>query len=565
MPDIDVHAPPGDRRSKIQLEGAYDPRVADVEKVWRNTIYPSRFELRPLRLASVAEIVGGILFFVFGLVLIWRLFFVPDEYKTAADTAGFFLFYGVLAAAFIALAALLVARVAKYFRESSIFILPNGLPIPFKSIRDDYRDVNPALLTRPGYFDVEHARATNPIVAPGEVTTTYSPQWTYAPSNMPQQDGFNRDDMTDDDLLSEMLDAPAEESNLPERVDFFDYIESREPGHIMLGINEQGDVMQIPLLRMLNHLVGGAIGSGKSLYLRSLVYQILSEADVSDLPIILGLADIENNTFPEFRNCRHVRWYAANYLEIETMTSSLLKEVERRKTLYESLSSTPKDIERYNILAQRENAEALPVVVVMYDEFSALMHKAQAQQKRILADLLQLALRARKYGIFLVIAGQSFKADIVDSAVLGQFNFSVAFKVRNVATSMSLIGQPGAEKIIQPGEAFVRAKDGQIFRIQAFYLDDDQLLEELETFMDDARKTIPSGVMEIVHFSHDQLRDEVLVKELSEFFAEHGTMTRRELLQHLDWMDEHRFTRRGPNNRRILNWSVINDATSGSS
>ena len=75
-----------------------------------------------------------------------------------------------------------------------------------------------------------------------------------------------------------------------------------------------------------------------------------------------------------------------------------------------------------------------------------------------MSDILQLALRARKYGIFLVIAGQTFRADLIDSAVLGQFSFNVAFRVRSPQVSLSILGETGAEKLRQAGEALVKER-----------------------------------------------------------------------------------------------------------
>jgi S-DNA-T family DNA segregation ATPase FtsK/SpoIIIE len=253
-----------------------------------------------------------------------------------------------------------------------------------------------------------------------------------------------------------------------------------------------------------------------------------------------------------------VRWYAGNYVEIEHMTSELLREVERRKIAYESLSSTPKDIERYNILAGRENAPELPIIVVVYDEFSALMHRSQAQQKRILSEVLQLALRARKYGIFLIIAGQTFKADLIDSAVLGQFSFNVAFHVRTGQISLSILGQTGAEKLMQPGEALVKIKDGTVTHIQALYIDDDELLEALEDYRDpENRNNVPALVRSIVQYAHEHMDDQVKFRELELHLRDQG-ISRAELIDHVAWMDEHKFTVRGSKNNRVLNWRAIN-------
>ncbi len=405
------------------------------------------------------------------------------------------------------------------------------------------------------FRDIEIARAESKKLVPASVTDSrniHAPQeqYTYAPSNVSE-----RTTVGDQDSEGDIVDSDRVE--LPKIVDLFENSEEREPGHIIIGQGEDGTLVQVPITQMFHHIVGGMSGWGKSIYLRSFVYQLMQDADNSNIKI--GLADIENNTFPEFKGKLHIDWFASNALEIEHMTAHMLKEVERRKELYESMhGGTPKDIERYNTLARREEKELLPIIVVVYDEFSAFMHnRAQVQQKRILADIYQLALRARKYGIFLVLGGQSFKSDIVDTTVVGQFSFNICFKVRSVQASLNIIGAPGAESLTQQGEALMKMKDGNIIRLQTLYVDDDALIEALVKYEQESQASlVPDIVKEIVGYSRDNLESKVLIKDLETHFRELG-FTRKDIMSALEWMELHKFVTRGHKNARILNEEMI--------
>lgn len=416
------------------------------------------------------------------------------------------------------------------------------------------------------WHDIEVERAKANKLPPATVTdsrTIHAPQeqYTWAPSNTREETNVNSDEQVPDELLD------GSTKPLPKMVSLFEQIENRQAGSIIMGINEENELIQVPISQIFHHLVGGMSGWGKSVYLRGLVYQLMREADSS--PIQIGLADIENNTFPEFIGKDHIEWYASNAIEIEHMTTTMLKEVERRKNLYEAMKGgTPKDIERYNILAERElrdnpssRVEKLPIIVLLYDEFSAFMaNRVQAQHKRILADIYQLALRARKYGIFLVLAGQSFKADIVDTNVVSQFGFNVCFRVRTVHNSISIIGQPGAESLTQQGEALMKTKEGQIVRIQALYVDDDQLIDALTQYeKEDTSSIVPEMVKEIVTYSREKLGNKVLFKELEAQFRSKG-LSRKDLMMSFEWMDSHGFITRGEKNARLLNEEVIEQA-----
>lgn len=553
-PDVIVPSRGGHRNSKVQFE-QQQHAVRAPRSFWDDIVYPGRSESRPFYHASMVEIVAGLIAFVISILVVIRTF-TKDQYSsTPVDTVSFWLFSITTGVIAFTIMFACVAWATRRWRESNIYILPNGYPVTYETIRANYEMANTFILDRQGYFDVEGRRADNPIVAPGEISNIHSPSYTYAPSS-------TREAASND--LQQMLSMPTDEEDsdaneiteLPDMLDFFEHIDIRENGKFLIGKDERDNIIQIPIARLLNHLVGGAIGTGKSIYLRSLVFQLLLEAE--ETAIKIGLADIENNTFPEFAGCSNVEWYASNYFEIEQMTTSLLNEVEHRKQLYEAIpGGTPKDIDRYNTMARRAGVDELPFVVIVYDEFSALMHKSQTKQKQILSDILQLALRARKYGIFLIIAGQTFKADLVDSAFIGQFNVSIGFKMRNVAQSMSIIGQPGLEKLKHPGEAFMKSKDGQIVRLQTFFIDDDKLFDALETFKTaDAKPIVPPLVRQIVHFSYEALDNKVPFKNVEMYFKEKD-IGRAEVMKAFDWADEHKFFIRAEKNARVLNLPIV--------
>lgn len=411
---------------------------------------------------------------------------------------------------------------------------------------------SPAELLESG-ADVEWARAYSRTILPQ--TVTQNPSYTYAPSVTRETTAIDNNPETTlaQDVLRENKEEHEEENkgNLPKEVNFFDIIDKRQPGHLILGVDESGQLVQIPLLQAFHQLVVGMSGYGKSIYLRSLVLQILQEQEARNIK--LGLADIENNTFPEFRNIQGVEWYAGTYQEIYQLTTQLEKEVDRRKDLYESFDTiTPRDIERYNILARKYNKPELPVIVLLMDEFTALMDRVNATQKQIVSNIYQIALRARKYGIYLVLAGHSFKSDVIDTTVTNQFAVSVCFRVRSVHQSVAVLGSPGAERIVQPGEALLKLRDGTFLHIQTPYIDDDDLVEFLETLPhNDHDPVVPDLVRRIIEYTERKLNGRVSFREIDPAFRAEG-YSRKDILDALSWMDDQGFTTRDLKNARVL-------------
>src|SRR5688572_22807454 len=162
---------------KVQIEEQQQPRIADFRDAqWQQIVYPggSTFS-KPVRSASIFEIIAAVLLGIGGVVFMLRLFFVPDESRTMIDRIGIVLVTVLMTALCIALSIALIARALRYIQESKLYKLPNGFPVSLNTINRGYAGLSDIILDQPGYFTVEQTRAKNPIVAPGEISTTFSP------------------------------------------------------------------------------------------------------------------------------------------------------------------------------------------------------------------------------------------------------------------------------------------------------------------------------------------------------------------------------------------------------
>lgn len=560
---------PGDKKVAVQRENQKEhPVRADKKKkkyydyVERETLYPG---YRAWWHAPATWISVGLTAF-FVLLLVFRLFFVPEYRQTDGDRFLSFCLYVFMGLLFFSGSLYAVSFAAmfamKHIQNAFIYVFPNGIPVTYRVIREQIDAM--FVGEKPGYYEVQLEQARRDLVSPAEFHYTNAPQETYAPSSMGGgiSTSGGGEPASDEEVLTSMLsdEPPADKTaRLPKMVNLFDLLDQRENGHIVIGVDEARDTIQIRIQEMFHHLVGGQSGTGKSVYLRGLVYQLVREAEDGNIPLQIALADIENSTFPEFRGVRHVRWYAGNDLEVDQLTDSLLKEVERRRELYEAFKgATPKTIERYNALAERQNIPKLPIIVAFYDEFTAFMSSAKSEQKKIAANVMSLALRARKYGIFLVISGQSFKSDLIDSAITGQFGFNVCFRVRTSTQSMSVIGASGAQDLTQPGEVLMKTKSGDIIHLQTPFVDDDVLQDALVDLYDEdsLNPTVPDIVREIVSKAHNEHEDKVQIKVFEPYFRMYG-VSRGDLMKNLKWMDDHGFIVRNDKNGRELHWDVI--------
>lgn len=249
--------------------------------------------------------------------------------------------------------------------------------------------------------------------------------------------------------ISSDLAAPAllPPISYPPSVNLMDLLPNGASLHnIVLGlhIREDGvqEVIREDMTSMVHVAVGGSSGWGKSVFLRSLAYQAATAPELSELSFI----DLEGMTFTPFGNSDKLRYPVAdNGRDALAILSDLTKEMESRKALF-SKYPTVENLDSYN--AQSPNP--LPFILLFADEITALLKK----DKVVEAVVTQQILRARKYGIFAIFGGQSWKADVMDTTIRSQFSSTVHFHARDKSSSRVLLGTSDAARITEKGRAF---------------------------------------------------------------------------------------------------------------
>lgn len=206
-------------------------------------------------------------------------------------------------------------------------------------------------------------------------------------------------------------------------------------GEIAIGVGANG-LITLPWQKLGHVLVAGQTGSGKSAFLRLLVYQALRDG------MHLLLSDLDRATFPMLADHPALRQPIA-----ETPESTLevirwgLAECDRRAGLYQEADGFPDSLEEYNREAVKTGKEALPRILVVLDEFSAVA----VSEPQIRLEAARLGWRGRKFGIHIIFAAQEFTKEVI-GAVRDQIHLAVCFRVRSAEMAKRLHCS-GAESI----------------------------------------------------------------------------------------------------------------------
>jgi len=136
---------------------------------------------------------------------------------------------------------------------------------------------------------------------------------------------------------------------------------------------------------------------------------------------------------------------------------ALADELNRRRDLYAQHVGVD-NLYAYNAVAQKP----LPPVVCLIDEVIALM-----EDSRIENCLKTLATRGRKFGLWLILASQDWKAQTINTTIRGQLGTCVQFKARDAHQSRVLLGHPNAADIQVQGRAFAWIRGRDMLELQA--------------------------------------------------------------------------------------------------
>lgn len=210
-----------------------------------------------------------------------------------------------------------------------------------------------------------------------------------------------------------------------------------------LGTAPSGDHI-LDLARLPHLLVAGTTGSGKSVFLNSLLVDLISER-VDARYLLIDPKRVEFSPYKAF--------IPTVYVEDDDIASAIIwlnDEMDERFARLERKSS--RDLDTYNDISPLD--DHLPRLVVVIDELASLM--LSPVRARIEVPLTRVAQMGRAVGIHLVLATQRPTTDVVTGLLKANIPARVSFSVITQIDSRVILDQPGAEHLMGAGDMLVR-------------------------------------------------------------------------------------------------------------
>lgn len=227
------------------------------------------------------------------------------------------------------------------------------------------------------------------------------------------------------------------------------------------GITPAGEIRTADLSRLPHLLVAGATGSGKSVFLRGILAELLRARTPDQLQLLI--IDPKQLDFAPFARAPHLRGDLLHDPDeaLERLQFTLPAEIELRRPMLQAAgaSSAAEFYERGGKL------EDLPQLVIVIDEFADLV--LAGRDRKAFSEMVQrYAQLTRAYGIYLVLSTQRPSVDVITGSIKANLTARLAFALPSYRDSMTILDRAGAEDLLGDGDLLFY-RNGKVERLQA--------------------------------------------------------------------------------------------------
>ncbi len=243
---------------------------------------------------------------------------------------------------------------------------------------------------------------------------------------------------------------------------------SSEKLNIVIGLDVSGKPEIYNVAKMPHMLVAGATGTGKSVFLHTILFSILFRNSPSECKLII--IDPKEVDFSRYEGIPHLMApIITDSKVVPNVFKWLVSEMGRRYGLLRTAEAS--NIEEYN---EKAGFQAMPNIVILVEEYADIMLTEGASE--IERGIQALAQKARAAGIHLVIATQRPSRDVINGTLKANIPCKISFTVNSQIDSRVILDQPGAEKLLGKGDMLFYPQDySKPIRIQAPMVSKDEL------------------------------------------------------------------------------------------
>jgi DNA segregation ATPase FtsK/SpoIIIE, S-DNA-T family len=269
-------------------------------------------------------------------------------------------------------------------------------------------------------------------------------------------------------------------------------------GKDLIGRMRVSDLAQMPHL-----LIAGSTGTGKSVFLNSLIVSMLYKATPDELKLVL--VDPKRLELGLYENIPHL---LAPVVTDPKVASNVLRnatrEMERRLKLLAQRGV--RNIEQYNRTFTRgqslslfenvpeEEHRPLPFIVIIIDELADLM---MVDTHNVEESITRLAQMARAVGIHLILATQRPSVDVITGLIKANFPARISFRVASKVDSRTILDANGSESLLGRGDMlYLPAGSSRLHRIHGPLVSEEEIVAVCDFWRSQAQAVYNQQLLE---------------------------------------------------------------------
>jgi S-DNA-T family DNA segregation ATPase FtsK/SpoIIIE len=273
-----------------------------------------------------------------------------------------------------------------------------------------------------------------------------------------------------------------------------EFIRSKSKLILGLGKDIAGGTVINDLSRMPHLLVAGTTGSGKSVFVNTVICSILYNSTPDEVRFLM-IDPKRLELFPYDGIPHLLHPVVVDPKKAAVALSWAVQEMERR---YKTIAANgTRNIVQYNKKIEKEiesgkisadDVQKMPYIVVIIDELADLMMIASRDVESYIARLAQMA---RASGIHLLIATQRPSVDVLTGVIKANFPSRISFQVSSKVDSRTIIDTMGAEKLLGMGDMlFIPPGTSMIQRIHGAYISEKEIFRITEFIKSQGQPTV---------------------------------------------------------------------------
>ena len=292
----------------------------------------------------------------------------------------------------------------------------------------------------------------------------------------------------------EMVNAKRAPVRYRTMLDTADFAESKMNVPLALGVEINGRPFYADLTKMPHALVAGRTGSGKSVFVQSLITSIVYRNTPAECRIII--VDPKGVDFAYWDNIPHlitpivkdpnaavnvmkwaVREMESRYKRLQDIGAQNIEQFNEISADFVARGKAPMkmapvgtdpDTGEIEYEKQEISLEKMSYLAIIIDEVADLMCVAR---KEIEACVQRLAQKARAAGIHLIAATQRPDTSVITGVIKANFPTRMSFQAVGIVDSMTTLGMKGAEQLLSCGDLLFSEGGKQPMRIHSAYID----------------------------------------------------------------------------------------------